>query len=215
MSAAAELGLALLGERPGAFLGVVAGEHGPAVGVLVIERLLFGHAVGLVQRAQDRLDGEGSVLADRRGDLLGLGECLAVGHDVTDQPDVGRLPCGDVFAGQQDLRGVRVGDLTAQAHGGATHRVEAPAGLGHAEAGALARDTDVGRLEDLGAAGDGDPLDRGDDGFGWPVAAQQRLPVDVGIGPDRAFMSISVSASSASPESPGDRRPSRSCRPRR
>jgi hypothetical protein len=53
---------------------------------------------------------------------------------------------------------------------------------GYAEARALAGDPDLGRLEDLGAAGDRDAFDRGDDRLRRPVAAQQGLPVKVRIG---------------------------------
>ena len=45
---------------------------------------------------------------------------------------------------------MRVGDLPGQAHRGAAHWVERPAHLAHAEASRLARDADVGLLEDLG-----------------------------------------------------------------
>ena len=56
--------------RPRPFLGVVGREHGLAVLELVGERLLLGHAVGLVERAQDRLDRERAVVGDLLGDLL-------------------------------------------------------------------------------------------------------------------------------------------------
>src|SRR4051794_38115921 len=61
---ALEVRLALLGERLRAFLRVLGGEHGGAVRLLVLERHLLLHAVGLVQRAEDGFDGERTVLAD-------------------------------------------------------------------------------------------------------------------------------------------------------
>ncbi len=77
--------------------------------------------------------------------------------------------------GQQQLGGDRVGDLAGEPDRGAAHRVERPAGLGHPELGRLAGDPDVGALEDLGAAGDGGALDRGDERLGQPEALEQRL----------------------------------------
>ena len=70
---ALEIGRALLGEGLRPFLGVVAGEHGLAVVELVRQRLRFGHAVGLAEGAEDRLDRERAVVVDLLRDLLGLG----------------------------------------------------------------------------------------------------------------------------------------------
>ena len=69
----------------------------------------------------------------------------------------------EVLAREQDLGRVRVRDLARQAHRRAAHRVERPARLRDAEARALAGHADLHRLQDLGAAGDRDALDRGDD----------------------------------------------------
>src|SRR5262245_29502071 len=86
-SAPLEHGLALLREGARALLGVLAREDRLPVAGLMAERGVELHAVGLVQRARERLDGEGAVLADHRGDLARLGERLAVGHDVAHQAD--------------------------------------------------------------------------------------------------------------------------------
>ena len=64
----------------------------------------------------------------------------------------------------------------------AAQREQAPAHLGHAEDGALPRDPQVHRLQDLGAAGHGVALDRGDERLARLEVAQQRLPVQVGVG---------------------------------
>ena len=50
-------------------LRVVGVDHGVAVCHFVVERLPFGHAVGLVQRAQDGFDRDRSVRVDQVGDL--------------------------------------------------------------------------------------------------------------------------------------------------
>ena len=80
-----------------------------------------------------------------------------------------------VAAGEQDVGGERVRDLPAQPHHRPAQRVEAPPHLGHAEPGALPGDADVGALQDLGAAGDGRALDRGDERLVEQEALEQRL----------------------------------------
>ena len=75
-------------------------------------------------------------------------------------------------ARQENVHGLGVGDLTSEADGRTAEREQAPAGLGHAEPGALARDADVGGLEDLGAAGDGRALDGGDERLGRLAVAK-------------------------------------------
>ena len=51
-----------------------------------------------------------------------------------------------VIACEQHFHSRRVGDLAAQANRGATQRKQAPAHLGDAERGSLARDADVSAL---------------------------------------------------------------------
>ena len=101
-----------------------------------------------------------------------LGQRLAVGHDVVDEADLVGASGGDVVAAEQHLGGDRVADLAAQAHGRTRHGEQAPLHLGHAEHGALARDADVGALEDLGAAGAGEALGREDDRLGRAVGLE-------------------------------------------
>src|SRR5450759_4816410 len=79
-SPALEDGLALLRERPRALLGVVAGEHLPADGVLVTHRLLVGEMLGLAPRPQDGLGGHRATLGDLVGDAPGHGEGLSLIH---------------------------------------------------------------------------------------------------------------------------------------
>ena len=88
---------------------------------------------------------------------------------------------GDVLRGEQDLRRVRVGDLPTQTDGRSRHRVERPARLAHAEARRLARDADVGALQQLGATGDGDALDRGEQRLRRLVVTQEPLVREVGV----------------------------------
>ena len=104
----------------------------------------------------------GPLAAISVGDLVGLGQRLAVRDDVADQPDLLGLRGQDVPAGQQQVGGDRVRDLAGQPDRGAAQRVEPPARLGDAELRGLAGDPDVGGLQDLGAAGDRRPLDGGD-----------------------------------------------------
>ena len=129
--------------------------------------------LGVVQRLDDGLDRQRPVGRDRRRDLTRLVEGVTVGHDVADQPDLLGLWRQDVLAGQQDVGRHRVRNLALEAYGRAAHRVERPAGLRDAEPGALPGDADVGALQDLRATGDGDALDRGDDGFGGSVGLEQ------------------------------------------
>jgi hypothetical protein len=68
---------------------------------------------------------------------------------VVDQPELARALRGQVLAADQHLRGDRITDLAAQPHGRARHREETALHLRDAEHGALARDADVGSLEDL------------------------------------------------------------------
>jgi hypothetical protein len=80
-----------------------------------------------------------------------------------------------VAAGQQQIGRHGVRDLAAQAHRRPSQRVDAPAHLRHAEAGARAGDADVGRLQDLGAARDRRALDRGDERLVQQESFEQRL----------------------------------------
>ena len=84
--------------------------------------------------------------------------------------------------GEEHVGGHGVGDLPRQPDRRAAEGEDPPAHLGHAEGGGLPRDADVHGLEHLGPAGDAVPLDRGDDGLARFVLAEQRLPVQVGIG---------------------------------
>ena len=131
-------------------------------------------ALGVADGLQDGPDGERAVGGDGAGDLEGLVECLTVGDDVADQADLLRLGGRDVPAGEQDVGGDRVGDLTHEPHRRATEWEQAPFCFGHTEFRALAGHPDVGALEDLGAAGDGRPLHRGDERFGEAAALEQR-----------------------------------------
>ena len=74
-----------------------------------------------------------------------------------------------------------VGDLPAEADGGSRHRVQRPPRLAHAEARRLAGDADVGALQQLGATGDGDALDRREQRLRRLVVTQQALVGEVGI----------------------------------
>jgi hypothetical protein len=57
-----------------------------------------------------------------------------------------------------------------------------PADLADAELRGGAGDPDVGRLQDLGAAGDAGALDGGDERLLQAVVAEEGLPVQVGVG---------------------------------
>src|SRR5215471_2926699 len=172
---AAELGLALLGEGPRAFLRVLAAEHGHADPGLGRERVVLGHALGLPDRPQDRPHRDRPVRGDLLRDLQRPGQRLAVRHDAADQADLQRLRRGNVPAGQQELGRQRVRELPRQTYRGAAEREQPPARLGDAEPRALAGHPDVGGLEDLGAARDGRPLDGGDQRLGQPAPLEQRL----------------------------------------
>jgi hypothetical protein len=75
-------------------------------------------ALGVAHRLEDRLDGERAVGGDQVGDLVRLGQRLAVGHDVADQPDLLGLRRQDVPAGEQQVGGDRcrgsAGERTAE-----------------------------------------------------------------------------------------------------
>ena len=51
-----------------------------------LERVVLVHALGLVDRLQDRLHGQRAVVVDHLGDLQRLLQRGAVRHDVADQP---------------------------------------------------------------------------------------------------------------------------------
>src|SRR6185312_16344209 len=170
-----EIGGAFLLERERAFLRVVREEHLDADLGIDLERVVLVQAFGLVDRPQDRLHRERSVVIDYLGDLEGLLQRRAVRHDVADETHLLGLGGRDVPAGQQQIAGHGVGDLTDQPHRRAAHRVQAPFGFGDAELGALACDADVGALQDLGAARDGRSLNRRDQWLGQPTALEQRV----------------------------------------
>ena len=85
---ALELGLPLLQEGPRALLGVVGGEDGGADLGVVGPAVLLVLALGVAHRLEDRLDGERAVGGDHVGELVGLGERLAVRDDVADEPEL-------------------------------------------------------------------------------------------------------------------------------
>src|SRR6266498_2990163 len=66
-SPAAEIGTALLRERPRPLLGVLTGEDRHAEPGLHLERVVFGHAFGLADRRQDGLDRQRTVGRDQIG----------------------------------------------------------------------------------------------------------------------------------------------------
>ena len=141
----------------------------------------FGHAVGFVERAQDGFHGERAVLGDGGCYLFGFGERAAFGHDMADESYLQCLLSGDVLAGEKDVGGVRVRDLTAQTHGRAAHRIERPASFRHAELGAFPGYSDVHSLENLGAACDGHAFNGGDDGLGGAIVAQEGFVCEVWV----------------------------------
>ena len=185
------VGLALLGEGLRAFFGVVGAEDRPAELELVGEGLVSPRLALSRRLLQHGLDGEGAVGGDLVGELPGLGERLAVGDDVADEADLLGLGGGHLAAGEEQLGGDRVRDLAAESHRRAAEREQAAADLGDAEDGALPRHPQVHRLQDLGAAGDGVALDRGDQRLARLEVAQQRLPVEVGVGVEAGVHSSS------------------------
>src|SRR6476619_2713949 len=79
-----EVGGALLLERERTFLRVVREEHLDADLGIDLERVVLVQAFGLVDRPQDRLNGERSVVVDHVGDLEGLLQGRAIRYDVAD-----------------------------------------------------------------------------------------------------------------------------------
>ena len=146
---------------------------GMPIGGVGLERVVLVHALGLADGLEDRLHRQRAVVVDDLGDLQRLLQCGAVGHHVADQPVLLGLGGGDVSSGEQQIARHGVGDLAHQPHRGAAHRVQAPLGLGDAELGALARNADIGALQDLGATRDGRSLHGGDQRLGQPAALQQ------------------------------------------
>ena len=134
-----------------------------------------------MERLEDGRDGERAVARDDLRDLPCLGDGLAVGYDVADQAELLRFGRVDVLAREKDVGRLGVGDLAGQAHRGAAGRVERPPRLGHAEAGALTGDADVGALEHLGAAGDGDAFDRGDQRLRGSVRLEDGSEDEAGV----------------------------------
>jgi len=171
----AELRPALLGERARAFTRVLAGEHRHAQARLLGERLVLGQALGFPDDPQDGAHRDRPVGRDRLRDLQRLAQCLAVRHDVADQPDRQRLGRGDVPAGEQQVGRYRVRDLPGQPDRRTAQREQPPPCLGDAEPRALPGHPDVARLQDLGAARDRRALHRGDQRLGQAAPLEQRL----------------------------------------
>ncbi|OLT31195.1 hypothetical protein BJF84_04160 [Rhodococcus sp. CUA-806] len=140
-----------------------------------LERRLFMHAFGIADRAQDGLYGEGAVRGDHLRQFQRFGQCLPVGYDVADEPDLFGFGGANVPAGQQDVGGDGVRNLADQSHGRPAERKEAPLGLGDTEFGALAGNSNVGALQNLGSTRDGWSFDGCDQGLGEPAALEQRL----------------------------------------
>jgi 3-oxosteroid 1-dehydrogenase len=179
-SAPLEVRLALLCKRARPLLRVLGREDGPANLELPGERLALRQPLRLLDRPLDRLHRERAVRSDQLGRLPRGSERLSVVDHPADEPDLQRLFCGEVAPRQQQLHRNRVGDLASEPDGRAAQGEQPPPGLGEPELRAPAHDPDVCRLEYLGAARHGRPLDRGNDGLGETVAAQQCLPRELG-----------------------------------
>src|SRR4051812_1678449 len=112
-----EVRLPLLGERAGAFLGILALEDGEAQLGLEAEGVVLGQALGFADRAENGLHGERPVRRDRPGEPEGPVERLPVRDHMPDEPDLLRLGRLDVPAGEQEVRGDGVRDLPDEADG--------------------------------------------------------------------------------------------------
>src|SRR5437588_11147103 len=181
-SAALEPGRSLLGEGPGALLGVVRREDGPADLELDLQGLVLGQALGGPDRAFDGLHRQRPVLTDDLGDAHGLLQGRPVGDHPAHQPHPQRLLGGDGPGRQQQVHGHGEGDLAGQAHGRSSQGEQPPPGLEDAEGGALGRDADVGRLEQLGSSRHRVALHGRDEGLAQVVVTKQRLPVEIRVG---------------------------------
>jgi hypothetical protein len=103
---------------------------------------------------------------------------------VADEAQLVGPAAGDGVADDQHLHGDRPRDLPGQPHGRPAHREQAPLHLAHGDAGALAGDPHVERLQDLDAAGVADALDGGDDRLGEPVFLEEPLVDERRVGAD-------------------------------
>ena len=132
---ALEVGLALLGERLRAFLGVVRRRTRPGRS-RARARAPRARSCRRSRAASCRMasTASGPLAAIVSAISMRLVERLAVGHDVADQPDLAASVGGDVLPVSRISAATRVGDLAAQANGRAGHRVQRPARLAHAEA---------------------------------------------------------------------------------
>src|SRR5688572_19030357 len=100
----------LLLERLHALTRVARPEDGAAVLELFFERLVLAiAAVDLAQHAHEGTDRLRRVRRDVGGELLRLGERVALRHEPADEPERERLARGHVAAGEKDLGGERVG----------------------------------------------------------------------------------------------------------
>jgi predicted unusual protein kinase regulating ubiquinone biosynthesis (AarF/ABC1/UbiB family) len=144
---------AFRGERPGALLGVLGGEHRRHEREHPVPSLLgrpVAAAVGDLLGGDQR---EGSVSRDPFGHLDRLLPGLAVGHDVVDQPDLGTPGGVDRGAGQQHLQGQGTRHPLGQQQRPARAGHQPARDLGHAEARRRARDHQVAGQQELESPG--------------------------------------------------------------
>jgi len=96
---------AFLGERPGALLGVLGGEHWRHEREHLVPALPGGPVAAAVGDLLGGDQREGGVGCDAFGQFDRFVSRLAVGHDEVDQPDLGTPGGVDRIAGQQHLQG--------------------------------------------------------------------------------------------------------------
>jgi hypothetical protein len=101
---------------------------------------------------------------------------------VADEADLLGLGGRHLPARQQHLGRDRERDLPTEPDRAPAQGEEAAAHLGDPEHRALPRHPELHRLQDLGAAGDGEALHGGDERLAGLEVAQQGAPVQIGVG---------------------------------
>src|SRR5947207_1524084 len=167
--------VALFEEGPHAFGEVGTGPH--AIAQLLIERFARLRVDG-DRRADlllDRLHGARAVGRDGLGGGERPRHQVGRGQHAIDEADPRRLGGVDQLRGEQQLHRVDVADLLHEFDGPAPERIDRPADFGQAEARVGRGGPDVGRQQQLEAAGHAITVDRRHDRLGVGPGLQERV----------------------------------------
>src|SRR5262249_25405747 len=142
------------------------------------EQLGLAFGVHLVDQLESRQRSRRLRTRDHVGELPRLAEHTPRSDAAIDEPDPMRFRCAHRLTRQDHLEGLRTPDESGQPADAPETRDEAERGLGEAEAGTRAADTQVAGERDLETAPQAEPVDGGDERLREPEQRVEQSPAD-------------------------------------